>query len=298
MLVNPITPLSVSNRKTGASAMSVIPQVRSQSIPAFTGTTKRMGILASIAMALGLSGCPENNIAPNVDTIPPQPTSTATATMTSVATSTATTETASSKIGKMFAAAKYNYDASKGAPKAMSWTDKASKSLINATRSDDGSDPNYLKYDVQATDPVTGHINNIPGVQEYFYSPDKGEMQVRTYDGTGTLNLTIDPNTGDIIYTDPATGAITDVNKRINSGIINDYTKDGVLQDVLQDVKFDGNLVNNTEKGAKAPTFKFSEGLKQRFAAAREQGERLVASLELPTKPAQFTERLARGIHV
>ncbi len=250
MVVNSVTPITFSSNERRIPRGHVAP--------------KSMGMLpkATLAtfLALGATGCPSGT-EPKVDTIPPR-TDTITSTSTATATSTATTtDTAPSKLANMWKAGHYDYDVSKGAPKTMSWFDKVGNGTINFVRADDGSDPNYLKYDVSSINGVTG-ADGGRGVQEYFYSPDTGELKVNAYDGSGTFKLEIDPNTGDLIYKNPTTGKPTNIQKRINKGIINDYkADDGTLHNILKDVKFDGNLVHNKGNNTKAPLVRFAEGL-------------------------------------
>lgn len=97
MFVSSITPLSGSNGKSKVSTVNVIPQVH-RSIPdsvAFKGHGSKLGLLGSVAMALGLTACPSGSepspdVKTNTDTSTTTATNTDTLTKTSTATATAT----------------------------------------------------------------------------------------------------------------------------------------------------------------------------------------------------------------
>jgi len=282
MLVNPITPLSISNRKTGASAVSVIPQVHSQSIPTFTGS-KRTGILTSILMALGLSGCPENNIAPNVDTVPPQPTSTATATVTatSTATSTATTpDTAVTKLNAAWENAGISIPDPDQPPKSISYVDSFSGDTTTMTLDTTKTGGNNVVYKS-----LTGVEDS--GVVTFSYDPTTNTLTKKSVgDMTGATQnykMTMDAD-GYTVFTNTVTGKFDAKWRKINTGQVGVYDQTGKLCRTFDNFTVDGYLAK-LQKEAKAPIVRFADGVLPKV-------KKVAQEMTQPTKLQKYGRRI------
>lgn len=205
---------------------------------------KRAGLTAGAL--LGLAACPSGTEPTATDTV------TATSTSTATATSTATEipqNSATRALASKLSPSRYNYDLSKGAPPNWSWFDTLSGDLISAVRVDDGKDDNYAKYDVTATNKA---LNLVDGKtpEEYFFYPDKnggkGELRVIPFDGSTQLIMDIDADGNTVLKSLDGDTLITRKKAAKGDGkIIVAPTKANSIKSELQEVRFNGGLVDN-----------------------------------------------------
>lgn len=202
---------------------------------------------------LGLAACPSGTEPTATNTV------TATSTSTATATSTATEipqNSATRALASKLSPSRYNYDLSKGAPPKWSWNDTFNNYLIDAVRVDDGKDDNYARYDVTATNKAL-NLSDGTTPEEYFFYPDKnggkGELRVIPYDGSTQLIMDMDADGNTVLKS--LDGEILITRKKAVKGdgkIIVAPTKAGSLKGELNDVRFDGNLVENIKYKTKA----------------------------------------------